>query len=395
MLVSEAPRIRAAPRSKPRSRWPQGAGNESRYQRKAGCPCPFRWNHKVHREIDLERNALAAYTHRVLIAVGVVALAILAWQLAEVLVLVFAGVVLACALRALSDPLDAYTPLSGRVSLAIVVAALLAFLAAAFWLVGEQLVVQIGQLSELLPGGANDVREWLQQSPIGAWLVTMSERGVQVAQGSLSGIARFASTTVGTVANAILILFLGLYLAADPGLYQRGLLRLVPPSGRQRTAAALQASGRALKRWLLGQLLAMVCVGLITGIGLWLLDVPLALSLGLIAGLLEFVPFIGPILAAIPALLVAFTQDGWTPLYVLLLYLGIQQIEGNVLMPVIQKWAVSLPPALGLLGVVIFGLLFGIVGVLFAMPLMVVVMVFVQKLYVDTALEPKPPSPRP
>jgi predicted PurR-regulated permease PerM len=144
-----------------------------------------------------------------------------------------------------------------------------------------------------------------------------------------------------------------------------------------------------------GQLVAMLSVGLITGIGLWLLDVPLALSLGLIAGILEFIPFIGPILSAIPALLVAFTQDGWTPLYVLLLYLGIQQIEGNVLMPVIQKWAVSLPPALGLLGVVIFGLLFGILGVLFATPLMVVVMVFVQKLYVDTAIEPKPPSSKP
>jgi predicted PurR-regulated permease PerM len=350
---------------------------------------------KLHRELNLERGALAAYTYRVLIAVGVVALAVLAWQLADVLMLVFGGIVLASALRALSDPLERHTALSGRVSLALVVIVLFIALVAAFWLVGEQLVVQLRELSQLLPGGLNDVREWLQRSPAGAWLVQLSERGADLARGSLSGIARFASTTFGVLANSVLILFLALYFAADPGLYRRGLVKLVPAAGRARVAAALQATGAGLKAWLLGQLVAMVSVGVITGVGLWLLDVPLALSLGLIAGLLEFVPFVGPILSAIPALLVAFTQDGWTPLYVLLLYLAIQQVEGNVLMPVIQKWAVSLPPALGVLGVVIFGLLFGLLGVLFATPLMVVVMVFVQKLYVDTAIEPKPPSARP
>jgi predicted PurR-regulated permease PerM len=309
--------------------------------------------------------------------------------------LVFGGIVLASALRALSDPLEHYTKLSPRLSLALVVIVLFVALVAAFWLIGEQLAVQLRELSQLLPGGMNDVREWLQRSPAGAWVVQMSDRGVDLARGSLTGLARFASTTFGVIANSVLILFLALYFAADPELYRRGLVKLVPEAGRERVATALQATGEGLKGWLMGQLVAMVSVGLITGIGLWLLNVPLALSLGLIAGLLEFVPFLGPILSAIPALLVAFTQDGWTPLYVLLLYLAIQQVEGNVLMPVIQKWAVSLPPALGLLGVVIFGLLFGLLGVLFATPLMVVVMVFVQKLYVDTAIEPKPPSATP
>ncbi len=349
----------------------------------------------MHRDIELERGALAAYTYRVLIAVGIAALAVLAWQLADVLMLVFGGVVLASALRALADPLPRLTGLSPRVSLALVVLLLVAGLVGAFWLTGEQLAVQLRQLTELLPGGADDVREWLERTPFGAWVVELSQRGLEVAQGSLSGLARFASTTFGAVANGVLITFLALYLAADPGLYRRGLVTLVPHSGRSRVAAALDATGEVLKRWLMGQLVAMMTVGAITGIGLWLLDVPLAMSLALIAGVLEFIPFIGPILSAVPALLVAFTQDGWTPLYVLLLYFFIQQVEGNVLMPVIQKWAVSLPPALGLLGVVIFGLLFGVLGVLFATPLMVVVMVFVQKLYVDTALDPKPPSPEP
>jgi predicted PurR-regulated permease PerM len=349
----------------------------------------------VHRDIDLERGVLAAYTYRVLIAVGVIALAVLAWQLAEVLMLIFGGVVLASVLRALSDPLQLRTPLSARAALALVVVVLLAALVAAFWLVGEQLAVQLSQLLELLPGGLNDVRAWLEGFTFGRWLVELSRQGVGLAQSGVSGIARFASTTFGMVANAVLILFLGLYLASDPGLYRRGLLRLLPQGSRPRVATALEASGVGLKRWLMGQLLAMVSVGVITGVTLWAMGVPLALSLGLIAGLLEFVPFFGPILSAVPGVLVSFTQDGWMPAYVALAYFVIQQIEGNVLMPIIQKWAVALPPALGLLGVVIFGLLFGILGVLFATPLMVVVMVFVQKLYVDTALEPKPPSPKP
>jgi predicted PurR-regulated permease PerM len=232
------------------------------------------------------------------------------------------------------------------------------------------------------------------QSAVGAAVLDLAGRSMQQASGALSGLARFANLTFGAVANVILIVFLALYLAADPKPYARGLVHLIPRAVRPRFAIALDASGVALRRWLLGQLVAMLVVGVVTGVGLWLLDVPLALSLGLIAGVLEFIPFVGPILSAIPAVLVAFTHEPMTPVYVALLYLGVQQIEGSVLMPLIQRWAVSLPPALGLIGVVVFGVLFGVLGVLFATPLMVVVMVLVQKLYVEGALEDVPASGR-
>jgi predicted PurR-regulated permease PerM len=348
----------------------------------------------MHRDFDSNAPSMAHFARRALVAAGIVALIVLAWRLADVFVLIFGAILLATALRALSDPLDRYTPLSGRWSLAVVVLLLIGGLVVAGWTVGGQVALQLRELSDLLPDAIGRVRTWLERSPLGPALVDLAQRSAEAARGAVSGIARFATTTLGALANTVLMVFLALYLAADPGLYRRGLIRLVPHAGRERAAQALDAAGFALKRWLLGQLMAMVIVGLITGVGLWLLGIPLALSLGLIAGVLEFVPFVGPILSAIPAILVAFTQGGMTPLYVVLLYLAVQQIEGNVLMPLIQRWAVSLPPALGLIGVVVFGLLFGVLGVLFATPLMVVVMVLTQKLYVEAALRDGPqPTP--
>jgi predicted PurR-regulated permease PerM len=183
-----------------------------------------------------------------------------------------------------------------------------------------------------------------------------------------------AMSTLGAAANMLLVLVLGIYLAADPGLYRRGVLRLVPSRHRTLASNVLNAAAVALRKWLGGQLVAMLLVGVLTGLGLALLGVPLAFSLAVIAALLEFVPFIGPIVAAIPAVLIAFAHDPSTALYVAVLYLAVQQVEGYVLMPLVQRWAVALPPALSALTVVAFGVLFGLPGVLFAVPLTVVVM---------------------
>jgi len=168
----------------------------------------------------------------------------------------------------------------------------------------------------------------------------------------------------------------------------------VPVAGRKRALLALDASGEALRKWLMGQLAAMVAVGCLTFAGLSLLGVPLAFALALIATLLEFIPFIGPILSGVPAVLVAFTVGPNEALYVVLLYLAIHQIEGNVIMPIVQKWAVKLAPALGIVSIVMFGLLFGLPGILFAVPLMVVVIALVKTLYVDGALEHEPAKRR-
>jgi predicted PurR-regulated permease PerM len=340
-----------------------------------------------------ERMSAGRFAARVLIAAGIVAGFFLLWQLAGVLMLVFGGVLLATLLGTGADALAARTGLRRCWALVVVGLAVLGLLAAAVTLAGGRLSGQLGELYGQLPDALDKLRSWLAGVTGGVDLLNqVTDFDVQAVA---TRITSFAAITVGALANGVLVLFLGLYLAVDPSLYVRGLLELVPREKRDGVADALRAAGHALRQWLLGQLLAMAAVGLATFAGLWLLDVPYALSLALIAALLEFIPFIGPILAALPAITVAFATGPDTALAVALLYLGIQQLEGTLLMPLIQRWAVALPPALAVLAVVIFGLLFGTLGVLFATPLMVVAMVLVRKLYVERALGEPPADPPP
>jgi predicted PurR-regulated permease PerM len=129
----------------------------------------------------------------------------------------------------------------------------------------------------------------------------------------------------------------------------------------------------------------MLVVGVATSIGLWIAGVPMAIPLGILSGILDFVPFIGPLVAAVPGIMVAFTKGADVALYATLVYVVVQFIEGNVIMPIAQKWAVHMPPVLGLLSIVAFGLVFGLIGVLFAMPLTVVMVVLIKKLWLPEA----------
>jgi predicted PurR-regulated permease PerM len=338
-------------------------------------------------QIDDDAGTPAGFAVRVLIAIGLLALAALAWRLADIWVVVFGGIILAATLRALTNLVMRHTPVPNRIALPVVVLALVALLSLGGWLIGEQVATQLQTLTKLLPDAIARTRAWLQQTPLGSTLMNYLQSSASDSSGdTISSVARFASTTFGAVANLIVILFLGLYLAADPQLYRNGTLRLIPQSGRERAGRALDAAGVALRKWLGGQLSAMVVVGLLTFAALKLLHMPLALSLALIAGLLEFIPFVGPILSGVPAVLVAFTVSPTEAMYVAIAYLVIHQIEGNVVMPIVQKLAVELPPALGIASLVTFGLLFGVPGILLAVPLMVVAIALVKVLYIEGAL---------
>lgn len=200
-------------------------------------------------------------------------------------------------------------------------------------------------------------------------------------------VAGAAGSTFGALGGAALMLVMGLYLAVAPRVYRDGLVRLMPLSVRERVGEALDACGNALSRWLLGQSISMLFVGATTAFGLWLLDVPLALSVGLLSGLLAFIPFFGAIAGGLLAVLLGFMQGPETALYVLILAVVIQQVEGNVMMPLVERWAVGLPPVLGIAATVMFGVLFGLLGVLLAAPAVIVLMVVVQRLYVKGVLE--------
>ncbi len=321
-----------------------------------------------------------SFARYVLVALGLVVLALFLWKIVPLLMLVFGGIVLATAIHAGSAPLARRLHLRPSIAVAIVVLAVLGALACAGWLFGRQISDQAEEMTTALQQATQRVEDFLDQSAIGTRIVgevrsaANSETVKRVAQGTL--------TAFGGLLDVLLVLVMALYLAADPDRYRRGALHLIPPSARSPVGEALDDAASALRRWLLGQLASMTVVGIATGIGLWLVGVPMALPLGVLAGLLDFVPVIGPFASAVPAVLLGFSQSPQTALWAAAVYLVVQFCEGHFIVPLVQKWAVSLPPALGLVGVVVFGILFGVIGVLFSMPLLVVAVTLVEHLYV-------------
>ena len=321
-------------------------------------------------------------------AIALLLLLALLWRLRQPAMLVFGAVLFAATLHSLADPLAARSPLSARAATGVVLAALLLLLAAMLWLVGAPLSEQLHDLRQQLPNAWKGVRGWLQDQPFGQRLLELAD-DLRAGELPWSNIASVASRTLNGLGAALLIVLMGLYLAFDVRSYRNGLVRLFPPPRREAVGEALDAAGQALSRWLLGQLVTMVVVGVAVAVGLSLLGMPMALALGLISGLLEFVPFLGPIVSGALAVLVAFGQGPQQALWVGLLFLAIQQVEGNLLVPLIQRWAVHLQPALAVGSVLVFGTLFGWAGVMFGTPLMVVSMILVQRLYVERTLEGK------
>jgi predicted PurR-regulated permease PerM len=320
--------------------------------------------------------------------IALIALLLLLWYVVEVLLLVFAGMLLAVFLRGLRDGLGRYTPLRGNGALLVLVITLLAIFGVGIWLLAPQLGAQIMQLTETLPRSILSLEERLRQYGFGQWLLSQTPSpGEFISEGSiLAKVTRVFSTTFGALASLLVILATGLYMAVAPDVYTEGVIRLVPVENRARAREVLRAVGQTLRWWLLGRWASMVVVGLLTAAGLWLIGVPLALTFGLLAALLTFIPYLGPILSAVPPTLLAFAQQPQQALYVILLYLGIQSVESYLVTPLVQQRTVSLPPALTLTAQVVLGILLGGLGVILATPLFAAVVVLVKMLYIEDML---------
>lgn len=321
----------------------------------------------------------ARYT---LIALSLVAAGLLLWELGRVLLLAFGAVLFAVAFRAAGNALARRLPVSVTVGTGIAVLGLATALVALAVLVGDETSRQVGQLQDQLPDAVERARTAISGTEAGRSALR-SVDGV-IHQGlSASGAMRAAEATFSMVTDLVLVVLIALYLSFSPRSYYNSSIALAPARHREGMRTALRDSGKALRGWLVGQLVAMVSVGVLTGVGLWLVGVPNALILGVVAGLLEFVPILGPFVAAVPGVLLAFAVGPTTALYAALVYLVVQQLEGGLITPLAQRWAVELPPALALLSVVVFGVLFGLPGVLFATPLTVVLMVLTQRFYLE------------
>lgn len=313
----------------------------------------------------------------------------------DLLLLFFAGILFAIFLHTLAEWVCRYTRLSTRLGLLVVVLLLVGLMAGLYRFTAPQLAEQVDQLTQTLPEAVGQLTDRMDEYSWGRWLREQIESAVGGGGDAGGGVA--ASGVVNTagwvfsvltnlVVSVVVVLFVGLYLAYDPEPYRRGLLRLVPKRHRLRGAEVLGVIGYTLRWWLFGQILAMLVVGVFVWIGLTLLGVPLALALGVLAGVLEFVPTFGPPLAFVPALLLALQQGADSAVWILVLYVIVQGGEAYLLTPLIQQRAVDLPPVVTVAAQVLLGTTIGPIGLLVAVPLVAVVLVLVKMLYVDDKL---------
>ena len=359
----------------------------------------------------------------------------LAWTAAATLLLIFSGILFAVFLDGLTRGLGHVLPIGRgwRLALACLVLAALAFGLVAFG--GATVASQARDLGTTVRQQSETVRDWLKErgieidlsqgAPAGqAASQTASQAGGQGAsqgaggegedgknqkQGGLTGLASGALKSPGSLlsdagsvlgpaatvvialfnalGNILVIVFLGIAIAADPGSYRDGALRLVPRRHREKGARVLDGAGETLRHWLFGQLVTMAAIFVLTWAGLSLLGIGGALILGLQAGLLAFVPTIGPVIAGVVIVLSSLASGLNGLLGALGVYLAVQTAESYGLTPFIQRRALDLPAATIFAGQLLLGVLFGLWGVALALPLVAVIKVLLEELYIEDGAE--------
>ncbi|MDQ3714413.1 MAG: AI-2E family transporter [Acidobacteriota bacterium] len=340
-------------------------------------------------------NPNQSFAKRVLINISLVMLVLLLIVLLiyvfDVILLLFGAILLAIFLHGLANIVRRYSRLSEGLSVLLVSALLVAVLALSIWLLAPSVAEQIKHLRDELPQSAQKVSQYLsnygwgrlilEQLPSNAEMIEMVNNS-----SFLSRVGNFFSSTVTILTNIALMLLLSIYLASEPKTYIKGFTKLFPQERRKRVREILYEIGETLSWWLIGKGASMLFIGVLTWIGLSIIGVPLALTLGLIAGLLSFVPNFGPILSAVPAILLAFIDSPTSALYVLGLFIFVQIIESNLVTPMIERQTVELPPVLTIVSQLALALLVGAVGLILATPILAVVMVLVQTLYIQDVL---------
>ncbi len=280
----------------------------------------------------------------------------------------------------MSKPIMRATGMSTPWALVIVLAIIVLLLAGLVLQFGSSLADQTAYLVDNAPAAFGRITQQFQLDSLSKAL------GGSVLGAVASGAMSIGTSVAAAVTGFALAVVGGLYLAASPDIYRRGLIKLFPARWHQIMTSTVDDSGFALSRWLKAQLIAMAIVGTLTGIGMWLVGVPSPLALGLIAGILEFIPIVGPILGAIPALLLASGQGLDITLWALAVAVIVQQLENNVIMPFVVGRVVEMPAAVGLFATVAMGILFGPLGFVLGYPLAIVGDVAVRRLYVREAL---------
>jgi predicted PurR-regulated permease PerM len=329
--------------------------------------------------------ARTEFITRAFIALAIALLPVLIWYLFDVILICASALLVSGLLGLGAEPLVRWLRLPPRIALVISTLVIFAVLGGAAYLFGSRMVNELHDVIQRAQSGQGTIANSIQSSDVGREILGHIRNRVDIV-GFLPRVFSLSAAFVGGIVIAVVA---GIFFAAQPRLYLSGLVQLFPPHPRPEADETVQYVGRALRFWLLGQLIQMLLIGGISTVAVWLIGLPSPLALGLIAGLAEFVPLVGPLVSAIPAILVAATQSPHAVVWTIITYTLIHQAEGHLITPVIQRYMLVIPPAVILLGIVAIGSLFGPAAIPLASPLAVIVFVLINKLYVSDTLGEK------
>lgn len=319
------------------------------------------------------------FLRRLLMTAGLVIFLLLLWAAREAILVAFAAVLIAILLDGAAGLLCAHLGLRRKWALLAAGVVIAGFVIGAVALVGTQMAAQVAQLSEALPRALQGLEQRLG--------IRVPDEARSVSEGLLAQAAGLGRLAMDALASTALAVVGGAYLALEPDRYRRGFIKLFPKALTAEVEEVLGTLARALRRWLLATLLAMGCVGVAAGLAAWAIGLPAPLAIGLFAGLMEVVPTLGAFIGALPALLVAASQGGEALLWTAGAFLLIQQLESNLLSPLVGEKLVDVPAFVLVVGVVAAGTVFGLPGVVLAAPITVVALAVIQRLWVREALE--------
>jgi predicted PurR-regulated permease PerM len=316
---------------------------------------------------------------RTLAVMAGIGLALAIWQLQQLVLVLFASALVGLMLSDFTHLLQRRLRLPFALALAAAVIVPLIVLVIIFGLFGQMMVEQFLMLAERFPAALKTVQDWARTTPIGRDILSQIDQ-LAPSMDQVAGIAQGALANVGSAVTGVaVVLVAALYLAAQPRLYIDGLIALLPPSRQSRAAETVAAARAALTAWLKGQAIGMAFVAVGTSAGLWLVGLPSPLAIGLVAGLCEFVPYLGVVLVSVPTVILGFGQSVETGIFTIITLVVVQQLQGNVVMPIAQSKFGDLPPVLTIFSLIAAGTLLGPLGVILAVPLTVVGMALLKQ----------------
>jgi predicted PurR-regulated permease PerM len=342
---------------------------------------------------EAQRDDLSGFRRRLAIVmvavtvVGFLVLTVIATY--RVLPLAFLTILLAVFLRGTAETLSRLLPIPASTIVFIVIIALVVSIGLFLRFAGPRVATELSTLTETIPEALGQLDDQIREYAWGRELLDNAGSSADMFTGELnvlSGLTGWFSNTISLLTNLALVLVAGIYMAYEPSLYTTNFVRLFPRPYRARIAEVLAQVYDILKRWLTARVIAMVVIGVLSVIGLTVIGIPLAFTLGVVAGLLSFIPSIGPILGAIPAVLVALTIGPSQAVIVVLLYTAIQFVENYFITPFVERQTVSLFPALTMLAQILLALLLGWLGLFIAAPLVATSIVLVKSLYIEDVL---------